>query len=219
MERDTAIIGYLCDMFSRKTIGPNILTSKNKMRVIFYPIPKIPNINALAKNLDVDVSAYKGIEKRKTIEAMHSNFVSSLLPIYNETQKSSKWLGCDIWDFFSSGRIKTQCMEEGARNIVIILSDGFLFHEKNKIREGNAYSYVLPQTLKNQKSSLIVRRNDLQDIEVLMLEINAKNTTERDKLKEVLRTWFCEMGVKHICIEETDLTIQTQRVIDEFFRE
>lgn len=215
MERDTAIIGYLCDVFKSKTLGKQILTSKNKMRVLFYPTPIIPEINSLARKLSVDISQYKGVDKRDMIETMHSTFINSLLPIYEKTINDSKWLGCDIWDFFSSGKVKTQCMEKGSRNIIVILTDGFLYHANNVIKEGDALSYVLPKIL-NPNSSLIVRCNDLQDLEVLMLEVNTQNPTQRNQLVKVLKDWFQNMGISHVEIHETDLPTSTEKAITNF---
>ena len=62
------------------------------------------------------------------------------------------------------------CVKPDARNIMVILTDGYLFHENNKIKKDNAYSYILPQTLDNPQSSLIVdREGKLDKLEVLLL--------------------------------------------------
>lgn len=45
-------------------------------------------------------------------------------------------------------------------------------------------------TLKNPESSLIVKRNGLEDLEVLMLEANPYETPDINKMKEVLDDWF-----------------------------
>ena len=162
MARDTAIVGYLADYFKSVTLGPQILSSKNNIKVFFYPTPQNSDIATLAKGLSVDLGTLQGIEKKNAILAMKQNFQNNLAQIYSKAiddGNNNKWPGCDIWDFFSSKKVDVQCIRNGYRNILIILTDGYLYEENNKMKDGHAYSYILPQTLQDSESSLIVKRN------------------------------------------------------------
>lgn len=218
MSRDTAIVGYIVDYFKTKTLGPKILSSKNKIKVLFYPTPKSTNINALANDLCIDMENFKGVEKRNKLENMKGQFQHNLTQIYEETIKAQNWIGCDIWDFFSSKKVDVQCICKDSRNILIILTDGYLFDVNHKIQNGNAFSYISPQTLNINNSSLIVKRNGLENLEVCILEINPYNVKHRDKMQLIIGNWLKEMGVKeeNITIAETDLPTQTQTVINSF---
>ena len=85
---------------------------------------------------------------------------------------------------------------------------------------GKAYSYILPQTLAVEGSSLIDKRNgELKDkgIEVLMLEINPYQPNQRDKMVKVLENWFSAMGVEKFVVAETDANLtNTQTIIQSF---
>lgn len=219
--RDTAIINYLVDYFRSRTLGPTILKSENKMKVFFYPTPEDTEISTLAQGLSVDIGSKQGVEKRKALDEMKEVFQKNLSHIYEETLNQQKWVGCDIWDFFSNKKVDNLCVKNGARNIVVILTDGYIFAANNKIKEdNNAYSYILPQTLAIKESSLIDRRNgELKDkgLEVLMLEVNPYQPNQRDKMVKILENWFCAMGIEKFVVAETDANLtNTQTIINNF---
>lgn len=217
VSRDTAAVGYILDYFKRQTMGPHILQSQNRLKVFFYPSPNSSDIATLAGELDINMAQLKGVEKRKKLESMKSLFQKNLSQIYNKTISEHEWIGCDIWDFFSSKKVDAQCIKNGARNILIILTDGYLYAANNKIKEGNAYSYILPQTLK-EEAPLIVRRKGLENLEVGVFEINPYSKEEGYKLIPTLENWLKNMGIseEHLVVAETDLPTNTQTLLKSF---
>lgn len=217
VSRDTAAVGYILDYFKRQTMGPRILQSQNRLKVFFYPSPNSSDIATLAGELDINMAQLKGVEKRKKLESMKSLFQKNLSQIYNKTILEHEWIGCDIWDFFSSKKVDAQCIKNGARNILIILTDGYLYAANNKIKEGNAYSYILPQTLK-EEAPLIVRRKGLENLEVGVFEINPYSKEEGYKLIPILENWLKNMGIseEHLVVAETDLPTNTQTLLKSF---
>ena len=219
MSRDTAIIGYLADYFKSITLGPQILSSKNNIKIFFYPTPQNSDIATLAQGLSVDLSALQVKAKKNAILSMKQDFQNNLTQIYNKAiddGNNNKWPGCDIWDFFSSKKVDVQCIRKDYRNILIILTDGYLYEGNNKLTNGHAHSFVLSQTLKDPESSLIVNRKGLENLEVRILEVNPYNKQEGYKLVPILEKWLREMGVKEITVAETDLPIYTQTIIKSF---
>lgn len=217
VSRDTAAVGYILDYFKRQTMGPRILQSQNRLKVFFYPSPNSSDIATLAGELDINMAQLKGVEKRKKLESMKSLFQKNLSQIYNKIISEHEWIGCDIWDFFSSKKVDAQCIKNGARNILIILTDGYLYAANNKIKEGNAYSYILPQTLK-EEAPLIVRRKGLENLEVGVFEINPYSKEEGYKLIPILENWLKNMGIseEHLVVAETDLPTNTQTLLKSF---
>lgn len=215
-ERDIAIVNKFVQTFKDACVKDKIIRTKNHMRVIFYPSPNSSEIATLASVLEVDMAKLKGKEKKKALQEMDKRFTNSLSQIYDETLKAKKWIGSDIWGFFSNKKVDELCMRNGYRNILVVLTDGYLFHANNKVKTGNAYSYVLPQTLQNPKSSLIVKRKGLNNLEVLMLEVNPYDPKAHDKMQSVLENWFKGMGVKRFVVSETDLPSNTATVIENF---
>ena len=225
-DRDLAIVGHIADNFRKQTVGQKILQSKNNIKVFFYPAPNSSDIATLAEDLCIDITKFNGVEKRVVLDgdanqgkpSLKERFNKNLSAIYDKTLEANQWPGCDIWDFFSNKNVDTQCIREGFRNILIILTDGYLFDEKHKVQDGNAYSYVTPATLKNPNASLIVKRTGLENLEVRILEVNPTDINHRDQLVSVLENWLKGMGVKdeNITVSETSLPTNTQTVIESF---
>lgn len=227
-DRDLAIVGHVADYFRAQTVGSKILQSKNNLKVFFYPAPNSSDIATLAEDLCLDITKFNGVEKRVALDgdanqgkpSLKERFCKNLSAIYDKTIEANQWPGCDIWDFFSNKNVDTQCIREGFRNILIILTDGYLFDEKHKVQEGNASSFVTPATLKNPEASLIVKRKGLENLEVRILEVNPTDINHRDQLKLILENWLKEMGVKeeNITVSQTDLPSNTQTIVDSFLK-
>ena len=147
---------------------------------------------------------------------MKSQFDNSLDSIYQNTLKMKKWVGCDIWSFFSNKKVDNLCIRKGYRNILVILTDGYLYHKDNKFKDGTAYSYILPETLNTPNASLISKRKGLNDLEVLILEVNPYSPGQRDRLIEVLEKWLKDMEVSKNQIEETDIPNNIKPIISNF---
>lgn len=228
-ERDLAIVGCIADYFKERTIGSGILQSKNNMKVFFYPRPKISDIASRADSLCIDITKYNGVDKRIVLEgdpkhgkpSLKERFEKTLSVIYDKTIAENQYPGCDIWDFFSSKQVDTQCMKVGFRNILVILTDGYLFDENHKVQHGaDSLSWVTPASLKNPNTALIVNRKGLEGLEVRILEVNPVDINHRDHLVAVLENWLKGMGVKdeNITIAQTDLPSDTRIVISDFLK-
>lgn len=115
------------------------------------------------------------------------------------------------------------------------MTDGYIYHRDSKDQNGNRYAYLLEenilkfklrknpnweQELDKQDFGLITKRNDLESLEVLVLEIspspNFKN--DEDIIKAVLAKWFKEMKVKRSGMYNSDLPQYTKQHIDEFIK-
>lgn len=217
MERDTAIINFCIYEFIDLCRKDMMSKTRNHFKVVFYPTPNNPLVSDLARDLEVDLDkAINPGEKKGLLKSMKSRFDTALDSIYSSTLQKKQWVGCDIWSFFSNNKIDNLCMREGYRNVMIILTDGYLYHSANKQVSGTAYSYVLPQTLQVPNSSLIVKRNGLNDLEVLMLEVNPYSPVQHDQLFKVLTDWFTSMEVGNFQIEETDIPSNIKPVISNF---
>lgn len=217
MENDTAIINCIFELFLDRC-KKNILKNEDHFQVFFYPVPTHSNINLIAKSLNLDLGKAGATMKKKAVKEFQNTYKENLETIYTSTMNSKKWVGSDIWGFFSNKKVDQLCIKDGYRNVLVILTDGYLFYEPNKIKQGNQYSYILPQTLNNPKSSLIVKRGGLEGLEVLMLEISPKSPTERERMTQILSDWFSQMGVQKFVVNEADVSANTEAVITNFLK-
>jgi len=225
-ERDLAIVGHIADYFRAQTVGPQILKSRNNIKVFFYPAPNSSDIATLAEDLSIDITKFNGVERRVVLDgdanqgkpSLKERFNKNLSAIYDKALDAKEFPGCDIWDFFSNKNVDTQCIREGFRNILVVLTDGYLYDEKHKVQRGDSLSWVTASSLRNPKTALIVNRKGLDDLEVRILEVNPTDINHRDHLVSVLENWLKGMGVKkeNITVSETGLPINTQTIIDSF---
>lgn len=219
-ERDTMIINQLIDIFINDAItNGKIAKSKNQFQVFFYPAPNNSQIALLAKGLKVDMSKADIKDKKIILKEMKTQFNKSLGILYSDAINASNWTGSDIWGFFSNRKVDDMCIREGYRNILVILTDGYIFDVNNKIKDGDAYSYIIPQTLSNPKSSLIIKRHGLENLEVLMLEVNPFDLKQEEALTTKLQDWFSGMGVKKFVVATTDLPVNIEHTIESFMEQ
>ena len=214
-ERDIEIVNYMAEILKNHAVSQKILPSRDRIKVFFYPAPNDSKIDLLSKDLEMDLSKAQPAEKKKLLLEFQNKFATSLSKIYDATLQGKNWIGSDIWGFFKK-QVDTYCIREDARNIIVILTDGYLFYAPNKLKQGDNYSYILPQTLANPNSELIVSRQGLENLEVLMLEINPYNPKQQDKIESVLQNWIKGMGVQKMYVGETDQPSNTKLIIDKF---
>jgi hypothetical protein len=240
-QRDIEAIKTLSEVFKKDMQLKGAYKAKSKIRVLFYPTPANNEINAIAKSFSYDLSSFNGAEanrKKKIVyDSITAQFERNAKTIYGlalNSNKAKQWDGSDIWRFFKND-VKDYCIEKtkGFRNILVIITDGYIYHRDSKDREKNRAAYVLPETLKPFRGNsqwrqlfnrgdygLITTRKDLQDLEVLVLEItpSVEYKNDEDILKAYLTKWFREMGVaeNNIACYNTDLPEYARKKIIDF---
>lgn len=216
-ERDIEIVKYMAGIVKNHAVSQKILPSTDRIKVFFYPSPNDSRVNLLSQDLELDLGRAQPAEKKKLLNGFEAKFEMSLTQIYETTLAQKNWIGCDIWGFFKK-QVDTYCIKEDARNIIVILTDGYIFDVNNKQKDGDNYSYILPQTLQNPNSGLIVSRDGLEDLEVLMLEVNPYDPKHQDQMESILTNWFQKMGVQKCYVGITDQPSNTKLIIDKFMK-
>lgn len=235
-QRDVAIVRHFADYFVKDMEKRGSFMAKGKLKVIFNPQPQDPNVNIYAQKLSTDLSTLKTAEKKAVHDELPGLFNDNINKIYNTTIKDSKWHGSDIWRFFKND-VKDLTIESDPsyRNILVIVTDGYLYHRDSKSQNGSRFSYILPDNiaksnLRNNQNwekelvkrdfGLIVSRNDLQDLEVLVLEVTPSEgfKDDEDIIKGILSKWFKEMRVKRFAIFNSDLPQYTKERINDFIK-
>lgn len=216
-ERDIEIVKYMAAIVKNHAVSQRILPSTDRIKVFFYPSPNDSKVNLLSKDLELDLGKAQPADKRRLLNEFEAKFESSLSQIYETTLAQKNWIGSDIWGFFKK-QVDTYCIKEDARNIIVILTDGYIFDVNDKQKNGDNYSYIFPQTLQNPNSGLIVSRDGLEDLEVLMLEVNPYDPKHQDQMESILTNWFQGMGVQKSYVGMTDQPSNTKLIIDKFMK-
>jgi len=241
-QRDIEVIKGITEIFKKDMEKKGTYKAKGKMRIFFTPTPSDPTINTIARNLFFDLSAQAGEggnKKKKeiydSIEQRVSNNSNTIYALTIQNNKGKKqWEGSDIWRFFKND-VKDYCIEPNGeyRNILVILTDGYIYHKDSRDKNGNKTAYILPEILKpfrnnsnwknlfsKENYGLIAARNDLQNLEVIVLEITPSKEYKNDEdiIKTYLGTWFEEMGIskENYACYNTDLPNYTKKRIEQF---
>ena len=130
-ERDIEIVKYMTEIVKNHAVAQKILPSRDRIKVFFYPTPNDSKIALLSQDLEMDLSRVQPAEKKQMLLDFQKKFTTSLTQIYEATLQGKNWIGSDIWGFFKK-QVDTYCIREDARNIIVILTDGYLFYAPNK---------------------------------------------------------------------------------------
>lgn len=236
-ERDSALIGYLTSYFLGQMKAHGTYMAKGKMRLIFHPNPPDPSINTAAQQLNIDLTKLDTKGKKDVYDSLDHIVARNISSIYRTTMDQAKWPGSDIWRFFKND-VKDVAVDKDSsyRNVLVVFTDGYIFHSDSKDKYENRYAYILPDLfdtykLRNNNSweermdkldfGLISKRSDLDQLEVLVLEVSpsAKHKNDEDIIRKVMGKWFDEMKVKRWKVFNSDLPERTKQKVEGFFGE
>ncbi|MFH7011471.1 hypothetical protein ACHRV5_06325 [Flavobacterium sp. FlaQc-52] len=231
-QRDLGYIKWVSEAFTQHLKSKRIRQIKDKMQLFFNPEPQDPEINSISQKLKITID--KNNASKELLNSINSNYALQTSKIYNSAIKDNNFIGSDIWSFFDS-KVKDQCIENGDRNILVILTDGYMYYESTKMKEGNRTSFITPELIKknslntkdweekvqNGDFGFIKANDDLLNLEVLVLGINPSraNPYEEKVIKAYWTKWFTEMKVKRFEIKNADLPSNMEKIIKNFILE
>lgn len=231
-QRDLGYIKSVSEAFTDHLKSKRMRQINDKMQLFFNPEPENPEINSISKELKIMVN--KDNASKKFLNSINDTYSSKTSKIYESAIKDDKYIGSDIWNFFDS-KVQDQCIDKDFRNILIILTDGYMFYEGTQIKDGNLSSYLTPQLIKqnglnkndwqkkfdSEDFGFIKVDTDLSNLEVLVLGINpSKNNPFEEKvIKAYWTKWLSEMKIKHFEIKNADLPSNMDKIIKDFISE
>lgn len=214
-ERDIEIIKSLTDIFKNEMQTKGAFMAKGKMKVHFSPLPPNPDINSLANSLSVDLSEKQSKQKKEIYDNISDDFAGALEQIYSNTLSTRNWIGCDIWRFFKNN-VAEDCIEdpEVYNNYLIILTDGYIYHENSVMKDGNKTQYVTQHFLgkenlrgldwnekyESEDYGLMPIDQNLSGLKVLVLEVNPSESSKMDE-DVLFRYWRDWLAASNIDVE------------------
>lgn len=240
-DRDIASIKKLVDVFKDDIKNKTKIKFYGKMQVYFYPEPQNPNINSLAQKLKVDCSKMKSSQKQQVYNTISKDFEKTLEKIYDLAKldgTKNGYPGSDIWRFFKDDVVNF-CIDRDPKycNVLVILTDGYLYHKNTTGKSGNRTRDLETNTIKKYRNNISAMkknnfgiecsRNDLDNLNVMVLGIDhthGGHPDDFDILKYCWGKWFKEMNVGNFKginesdypIYKTDLPANTKKIIEDF---
>ena len=228
-QRDLGYINSISQAFTNHVRDKKTRLINDKIEVYFNPEPQNQEINSISKKLKFEIN--KNNASKSTISLVNTTYKNETAKIYDLAIKDNHYIGSDIWKFFENN-VNDYCIDPSRRNILVILTDGYIFYEDTKMKEGNSTTYLLPETIRSnglnkanwkekmqqQHFGFIKANENLSNLEILVLGINPdkKNPYEGKVIKEYWSNWFTGMKVKRFEIKETGLPSNMDKVISDF---
>jgi hypothetical protein len=235
-KRDVGYLKSVAEAFANEISHKKSRHLDDKIQLYFDPEPLNPKINDLSNQLKFHVTRDNG-----TLE--YINEISTIynavgLEIYEHALEDANHdAGSDTWGFFKN-KVQDYCIDENYRNVLVILTDGYIFYEDSNLNEGNMSSYITPKkirakklntskwksTLESNKHGFITLEQDLSNLEVLVLGVNPiktnNNDYDYDVLKKYWSDWLYGMGVdeKNFEFKMADLPSNMDKIIEAFIK-
>lgn len=232
-EKDSAYLSSLSKVFVEHIKHKKLILLEDRLQLFFNPEPSDIKINEIAKGLKVvftKATAKTQIDETVSLYAVNPSKLYDLAK--KDAQNSGGYPGSDIWSFFKYN-VADYCIDECHRNILVILTDGYMYYDKTIRKEKNRTSYLTPKSLAQlqlnkgnwkddmEKKNLgfIPATTNLNDLEVLVIGIvshNDESPYSQDIIEAYWEKWFNEMGVKNYKIKNADIPSNIEKVISDF---
>ncbi|WP_299386784.1 hypothetical protein [uncultured Lacinutrix sp.] len=227
--RDVAYIKSVSDAFDTHLRRKKIRGMNDKIQLYFDPEPRNQNINTISKGLKYNIN--RSNVTLELLDKLKESYALKPKEIYDLAIIDNNYVGSDTWRFFKT-KVNDYCVEENYRNILVVLTDGYIYHENTKIKEGNLTTYLTPKVIrgfklnnKDWKNKLVEEQfgfipatDDLSNLEILVLGLNPdnKNPYEQEVIVKYWKDWFEAMKVKRYDVKTAELPSNMDKIIKDF---
>lgn len=227
-KRDIGYIKSIAQSFEIHIRNKKTRQINDKIQLFIDPEPEEKELNNKIKELKISFD--RNNAKRNLILQTSKKYEKITESIYEVAIKDNSYEGSDIWRFFKN-KVEDYCLEDDYRNILIILTDGYVYHENSKKRVRNRSTYLTHKYIVNNRiSNYTIDKKDfgyissvanLDNLEILVLGVNPNESSlnEEDVIHSYFKKWFTEMNVKRFEIKNTDLPSNTEKIIRNFILE
>lgn len=228
-QRDLGYINSIANSFELHLRNKRSIKINDHIKLFIDPEPSDKDLN---QKLDVlNMIFTKDNAKKEKILQISNKYDSISRLIYETALNDKNYVGSDIWRFFKT-KVKDFCIEPGHRNILVILTDGYIYHKDNVIKDGKLTTYLRPQDIRDNKLTsnnwldtykksnygFIPANSNLESLEVLVLGINPdpKNPYELEVINKYWNDWLAAMGVIHYDLKMAELPSNLDKLIQEY---
>jgi len=212
-QRDILIIQELLKVFSQAVKRKLYIKSKDKFQIVVIPQETNPNFSDLVDAFTIDMSKFKMREKKGMLKSSTESLIQKSKELYQRVGKLNRYSGADIWKFFKED-IRLY-IEDGKeyQNLVVLLTDGYMFAKNNKCRLSNRFTFIMRWNLWRFRNKfdwetefdsgdygLIKTDTQLPNTKVLLLEFKPETefNNEFQILSKYWTKWFNEMNVSQV---------------------
>jgi hypothetical protein len=233
-DRDIEAVLTVVEHFKSEMMARGAFFAKGKLKTIFNPAPTSPRVNEIARDLRIDLSTIDPQGKKNVFDNVSNWYEDGLNEIYDSVLDSKNYVGADIWRFFAEGQAADYCIDPSPEydNTLVILTDGYIYHDNSVEMRGKRSSYVTGPLLQREglRTSEWSSKMDAGDfglisspkldgnLSILVMEINPSQAYVGDFsiLSRYWGEWLEAMGVTKHRMLKTDIPSNTQETIQRF---
>ena len=236
-DKDIKFIMNVLDAFKIYLAKKGVVQSEDKIKVIYYPTVNYEIYQDIADSLNIDFSNYEFVQRKKLFQNISSIYYNNLKKLYSLASNAKSFEGSDLFNYFKH-RIVDDCISTDSNfiNLLIILTDGYIYHKNSKYQDGNRFSYLLPEApqvanfrninnweavFEKNDFGLIKLDNNLSRLNILLAEFSPIDHSPKDFdiLKKYWSKWLIEQNVNkdNFKILRTDLSTLNRDIIFAFF--
>ena len=228
-ERDLGYINSIANAFEIHLRNKRSIKINDQIQLYIDPEPADSKLNK--KLADLKLKFTRDNATKDKILAVTERYDSIPKLIYEASILDDAYVGSDVWRFFKN-KVNDFCIEEDHRNILVVLTDGYIYHKNTVLKENGLTSYLTPQTIRGFKLNMsnweenieaknygfIPANKNLNTLEVLVLGINPdpKNPYEEDVILKYWKDWFAKMGIETYELKQALLPSDMNAIIQEF---
>jgi len=240
-KRDVANVNTIVDEFANHLMNKRLIAINEIIKVVCNPIPKVNfDINSILALCNIHFDKLN--TDLKKIQNLKSIYQNNIQVLYNKTIQlndpilahgGNPYTGSDIYGYFKN-RVHTDCIEPNHRNILFILTDGYMYSKDNCVTQGKKTSFITPDyinknfneqnyatKINQQAYGFIVPTKGLDSLEVYIIGVAPQRAWHQDVINAYWSKWLKEMGVKNYkngqcqtCILDNSLPSMQKQIIE-----
>jgi hypothetical protein len=238
-ERDLSIVRHFGNMFKQDVTRHTTFQTNASLKVYFHPEPNDPVISHAAQQLVAECRSGNQAEvarvNRMTYQSLDSNLMHGMRSIYDKARLSKYYPGSNIWRFMKD-EATFKCIRDTSkfRNILVILTDGYMYYQNELHKEGNRFSYIernMPHVARFRKSSNVEQdlekddfgflgfNHQLPGLEVLVMEMSplVDFPQDFDIMKAYWSKWLRELGIKKFGLFKSEQPAHIPSILNQYF--
>jgi len=213
--RDKAVVNAMLDVFHQTVKRKLFIASNDRLSVELIPQKGNPRAFGYLDRLSINMASVPVDQRRQSLDPLTADFRAYLDTLYAEATRIERYWGADLHRYFEQLRVDTAASSGAAvRNVLIVLTDGYVIAEDNMYRENCRTNYLNADVLdqfreqpgweeefETRDCGLIPARRDLGNLEVLVIGLRPRSHfNEGAILRRYWRKWMREMNVQRFAI-------------------
>lgn len=222
-EQDLKLLDGLITLFEEKVRKGLYLLSRD--RLVFAVAPQSTTYQrellTVADSLRINMPELNGgrAERGKPgFDKARAGLTEGLSRLYGRAAASEKYVGADIWSFFRDRLDSYVSSEPGVRNVVVVVTDGYINfereEERGRPRKGSRTSYMRVAELRSDSNwerrfdrdnwGLISFGARYREVEVAVAGLRYVQLADQPIVERYWTGWLGEMGVARVKLLAAD---------------